>query len=142
MPDDTDSLPDTDHGEIVSGEAPDDQTGEWLTIPEAVARTGRTERTIRRDVAARTYEVRQVKGRLQLWFPAKSGGEPDTAPTGLAMVAHLNQLSLQHLTTIERLAAENGELRETVGRLKAQLEAAAPKPDTVRLPWWKQWFGL
>jgi hypothetical protein len=101
--------------------------------------------------------VRQVKGRMQLWFPAVSGTVPDTpqdARSGALAVLD------QHGALMERMAAIAQQERapllamidardETIrelerenARLAAEMKRLTP-PDTepARRPWWRRMFG-
>lgn len=138
---------------LVTGAAPPNQDGEWMTVSEAVARTGRAERTIRRWIDDGSIEHKRQAGRLLVWVPT-TGTAPDIAVTQqLALVERqaelLERLTERQAELAERQAAPLIEiirqLERENGRLKAEnraitLEVLEARKLAARPAWWRRWL--
>jgi hypothetical protein len=126
------------------GIMPDNAPAKWLTIPQAVAETGKSERTIRRWIAEKRLATRRESGRVLVNLadlpPAYSAeveaGQRDDCQ------ARVRQLEADITRLSELLAEVRGE-RDYLRQLHAmkearQLEAATPPARrTWRWPWGK-----
>lgn len=140
---------------LTTGTAPPNPDGEWLTVSEAVARTGRAERTIRRWIDDGSIEHKRQAGRVLVWVPSPAAA-PDVAVTQQLALLDRQEAMLQRLTDRQaELARQQAEqqaerqapllamldardaqivaLVDENARLRAELEQARKRP------WWRFW---
>ena len=152
MPDDTPATP-LDLT-ITTGAAPANPAGDWVTVSEAVARTGKAERTVRRWVDEGLLDSKRQAGRLLIWMPT-TGTAPATdvisdgqnATREIALIERqaelIERLSQRQAELAEQQAAplraqldeRDATIREQaeeLGKLRAELEAARAR----RWWWW------
>jgi len=105
-----DSAPPITNGTLVTGEAPADPDGEWLTVTEVIARLGKAERTIRRWIDNGTLQHKNQGGRVLVWMdgvPAATGRAPvdSAADNHQELAVDRAEVTLgQQLALVERLS--------------------------------------
>lgn len=152
MPDDTPATP-LDIT-LITGAAPANPAGDWVTVSEAVARTGKAERTVRRWVDEGLLDSKRQAGRLLIWMPATGAAPATDVISDRQDVTREITLIERQTELIERLSRQQAELAEQqaaplrvqidardatireqaeeLGKLRAELAAA-------RRPWWRFW---
>jgi hypothetical protein len=127
-----------------------------MSIPAAAMALGTIRAMIKRG-QLRTERVRRPQGytlRVYITDQVPAAGTPDTsdryqplshywAPTNdlqraEALAAYGATLLAPVLATIERREAANRAQAETIGELRATLEAATQRPWWTRLAWWRR----
>lgn len=139
-----------------------------MGVSEAVAKTGKSERTIRRWIQEGALETTRRGGALLVWIPTPAAAPDTTVTQQLALIERQAEL-LERLTqqqahlaaeqaerqaaplrekierqeaTIREQDQELGRLREVERELTAELERLAPPGEApAGRPWWRRWWG-
>jgi len=128
---------------LMADNAPDN----WITIAEAVGRTGKSERTLRRWVADNRLSTRRESGRVLVNLadlaeiePAAAAAAPDItgAPATPAEVARLQAEVARLQALLQAVESERDYLRQmlaaALGGQQRLIEAQASRPR-----WWWPW---
>ncbi|SRR5712692_31100 len=123
------------------------EAGEWLRRPDAASRLGVTERTLDNRISSGKLKKRvSVTGHVEVWVPLKS--EDEQVQKALLILDRYNHsLSEQLHPLVEKyseLVENYARSTEEIGRLKAKLEEAESRIQTLTTPlptspWWQFW---